>query len=275
MNPLLETAAVVLIASGTVLLGVKLSGCRKPLWLIGYAVSAVLTAVLVTNRFTDSLAFTAPFCFIVTGRAKFIMLAVAATAGPAATISRLPHKFERVTICLLMGVVVIWFSVMPFLCPALIRNELSNLTTKVNSEGICFQTRSYTCGPAAAVTALTKLGLMAEEGEMAILSHSSPVAGTLPASLCAAIRNRYADKGIECRYRRFDSVDQLQWPAVTLAVVKDSLMLDHCVAVLEVSEKAIVIGDPVMGRIRMSRDSFEKIWRFRGITLEKNTAEHI
>jgi hypothetical protein len=53
-----------------------------------------------------------------------------------------------------MVVVVVWFSVLPFLAPALVKGHLANLKTMVDSNGICFQTTDYTCGPAAAVTRL-------------------------------------------------------------------------------------------------------------------------
>jgi predicted double-glycine peptidase len=51
---------------------------------------------------------------------------------------------------------------LPFLVPALIKERLSNLTTRLDSNGICYQSTDYTCGPAAAVTALRRLGLQAD-----------------------------------------------------------------------------------------------------------------
>ncbi|GAI31450.1 unnamed protein product, partial [marine sediment metagenome] len=143
----------------------------------------------------------------------------------------------------LMVMVVVWFSVLPFLVPALIRGYLANLATRVDSNGICFQSTDYTCGPAAAVTALRKLGLSAHEGELAILSHTSPVAGTLPWCLYTALQNRYSAEGLRCQYRRFDSVGQLKHAGVTLVVVRDTLLSDHCVAVLEVSDRRVTVAD--------------------------------
>ena len=49
------------------------------------------------------------------------------------------------------------------------------------------QSNGYNCGPAAAVTALRRLGLPAEEGELAILAHTSSAAGTSCDTLCTAI----------------------------------------------------------------------------------------
>jgi hypothetical protein len=172
-----------------------------------------------------------------------------------------------------MVMVVVWFSVLPFLVPALIEGYLANLTTRLDSNGICFQTTDYTCAPAAAVTALRKLGLPAQEGEIAILSHTSPIIGTLPGCLQAALQNRYGDKGLRCQYRRFDSIAQLKDAGLTLAVVKSAFLSDHCIAVLEVSDRMITVADPVVGKKSLSHKQFEEIWRFSGIVLKRDSTQ--
>jgi hypothetical protein len=193
--------------------------------------------------------------------------------GLTTPLSRLPYKFEKVAIYILMVVVVVWFSVLPFLVPALIEGYLANLTTRLDSNGICFQTTGYTCAPAAAVTALRKLGLPAQEGEIAILSHTSPVTGTLPGCLQAALQNRYGDEGLRCQYRHFDSIRQLKDAGLTLAVVKSAFLSDHCIAVLEVSDKMITIADPAGGKRLLSHKQFEEIWRFSGIVLKRDSTQ--
>jgi len=174
-----------------------------------------------------------------------------------------------------MDVVVTWFCVLPFLVPALIKDHLSSLTTRFDSNGICLQTTSYTCGPAAAVTALGKLGLSADEGEMAVLSYTSPVAGTILSCLSSAVQNRYAADGLRCQYRRFDSIEQLKDAGITLAVVRNAFLLDHCLTVLEVSDHTITVADPVIGRKVMPHKQFEKIWRFSGIVFKRDSTQSI
>jgi hypothetical protein len=117
------------------------------------------------------------------------------------------------------------------------------------------------------------LGLPAQEGEIAILSHTSPVTGTLPWCLYRAIQDRYGAQGLNCQFRRFDSVSQLREADVTLAVVRDAFLLDHCVAVLEVDDETVTIGDPVLGRVRMSHKNFKDVWRFYGIALKHNPTQ--
>ena len=275
MNPWVETVGVVLVAVLGVLLGRVFSSLRKPYWLLGYFLSLALIAILVLVRCNDVLRFVQPFCWVAAGRIKFVILSLVVTMGLTVPLSRLPHKCEKLLVCVLMVVVVTWFSVLPFLVPALIKDHLSNIKTRLDSNGVCFQTTDYTCGPAAAVTALGRLGLSAHEGEIAVLSHTSPVAGTLPACLSSALQRRYGPVGLKCQYRHFDSIEQLRNAGLTLAMVRDSFLLDHCLAVLEVSDQTITVADPLAGTKLMSHEQFEKIWRFSGIVLERERTQSI
>jgi len=195
--------------------------------------------------------------------------------GFTSALPHLPRKSEKVIVCILMAAFVVHFSVSPFIAPALLKDDLSNLKTTLDSNGICFQSRDYTCGPAAAVTALRKLGFNAKEGEMAVLARSSPIIGTLPGCLYTALQNRYGRKGLNCQYRHFDSVNQLKGRGIILAVIKETFLSDHCVAVLEVSDRMVVIADPVFGKLNMSHKQFEKIWRFSGIVLNRDNSQSI
>jgi hypothetical protein len=273
MNPWVETAGVVLVAFLGVLLGRFFSRLRKPFWALGYLFPAVLILILALVRFNPALYFVRPFLWIVSGRVRFVTLSFAVSMGLIVPLSRLPRKGEKLIVCALMGGFVIWFSVLPFLIPALIKDRLSSLQTRFDSNGICRQSTDYTCGPAAAVTALGKLGLSADEGELAVLSYSSPVVGTLPACLSSALESRYRADGLRCEYRRFESIDQLRSAGVTLVVVRDAFLLDHCIAVLEVSDDAVTVADPVTGARLMPYRQFEKIWRFSGIVLERDSVQ--
>jgi predicted double-glycine peptidase len=89
------------------------------------------------------------------------------------------------------------------------------------------------------------------------------------------LRSRYGAEGLKCQYRRFDSIDQLKGAGITLAVVRDRFLTDHCVAVLEVSDRMVTIADPVMGKELLSYENFAKIWRFSGIVLSRDSARSI
>jgi len=275
MNPWLETIGIIFVAVSGIVIGRKFSSYRRPCWTLGYFIPLALIAMLVTTRFAHPLAFVPPFSWLTTGRVKFVILSLAVTMGLTTPLSRLPRRCEKILVSSLMAVVVIWFSIFPFLVPGLIRSYLLNLRTRVDADGICLQTTDFTCGPAAAVTALRKLGLNAQESEIAVLSHSSPVTGTLPRCLYTALRNRYGADGLICRYRHFGSLAQLRDSGITLAVVRDTFLSDHCVAVLEVSDVMVTVADPVLGRMLISRKQFEKIWRFSGIVLKRDSTRSI
>ena len=174
-----------------------------------------------------------------------------------------------------MIVLVTYCSILPFLVPALIKTDLTKLETRFDSNGICRQSKEYTCGPAAAVTALNRLGLNAQEGEIAVLSYTSPVTGTLPRCLNQALNKRYNAEGLVSQYRNFESVSQLKDAGFTLAVIRDAFLLDHCVAVLGISETSVTIADPVTGMQSIPLEQFEKIWRFSGIVLKRNFTQKI
>ena len=275
MNPWLETTGVVLIAVFGVFAGRACSRFRKPYWVLGYILPGVLIAMLGMIRFNNTLYFVPPFSWIAAGRVRYVVLSLAVSMGLTVPLSRLPYKFEKLIVCFLMAGFVTWFSVLPFLVPALIKDRLTNLQTKFDKNGVCRQTTDYTCGPAAAVTALGKLGLTANEGELAVLSYSSPVTGTLPACLSSALQDRYSAEGLSCRYRRFDSIAQLKNAGITLALVREAFFMDHCLAVLEVSDDAVTVADPVTGMRLMPYEQFEKIWRFCGIVLQRNPLQSI
>jgi len=275
MNPWLETVGVVLVIALSILIGKVFSGFRKPYWMLGYFFPCVLIATLVMARFYNEFYFIRPFSWITAGRFRYVILSLAVSMGLTVLVPRLPRKWEKVVVCILMIGFVTWSSILPFLVPALIKDRLTSLTTRLDKNGICRQTTNYTCGPAAAVTALGKLGLSADEGEIAILSHTSPFAGTLPALLCSALQNRYSAEGLKCKYRRFDSIEQLKKAGVTLAVVRDAFLVDHCLVVLEVLDNAVTVADPVTGVELIPYEKFKKIWRFSGIVMERNSTQNI
>ncbi len=275
MNPWVETGGVILVAVLGVLAGRGFSRLGRPYWVLGYVLPVVLIGILGVVRLDNGLYFVKPFVWVAGGRVRFITLSLAVSMGLTVPLSRLPRRWEKLVVCSLMAGFVAWFSVLPFLVPALIRERLSNLKTRFDSNGICRQTTDFTCGPAAAVTALGRLGLSGDEGEIAVLSYSSPVVGTLPACLTSALQKRYGAEGLKCSYRRFDSIEQLKNAGITLVVVRDAFLLDHCIAVLDVSDDAVTVADPVTGARLVSHRQFEKMWRFAGIVLERARVQNI
>lgn len=198
------------------------------------------------------------------GRIEFAMLAIICTLLLTTPQRRLPRKRDRTCLSILIVLFVIDLSVLPFLAPALNYRQLAGLKTTVNYEGVCLQSNGYTCGPAAAVTALHAIGIEAEEGELAILAYTTRFAGTQPDVLCHAIRKRY---GVTCRQAYFREVAELCDVVPVIATVKFAFLIDHFVTVLEVADSTIAIGDPLVGRVEMTHEEFASRWRRCGIIL--------
>jgi len=272
LNPWLESAAVTMLAVAGVLLGRWFSSLPKPYWTFGYFIPLVLMVIYGVAARNPVLTLDPPISWMMMGRNKFAVIGFIATMVLTTPLSRLPGKRARAYVAVLMAVVVSLLSVWPFLAPAFNRTYLSRLQTRMDADGICRQSNDYNCGPAAAVTALRKLGLPAEEGEIAILAYTSTATGTPPDILARALRERYAKDGLLSEYRVFKSVDELKEAGLTLAVIKHSLLLDHYVTVLEFTDDHVVVGDPMKGKLALAREEFEKNWRFVGVTLRRNAS---
>jgi len=238
MNPWLETFCVIFVAVGGVWLGRKASRLPGRLWAYSLALPICLLGLLTAAASASLLNSVGPLLFITAGRTKYVILSFAITFGLTAPLSRLPCKAERITVVVLMLLFVAGFSVLPFLVPAIISEDLAAIATRLDANGICHQSTSYTCGPAAAVTALRRLGFPAQEGEIAVLARTNPVSGTLLWTLYSALKRRYADQGLQ-------------------------------VAVLGVSDTLVTIADPTTGIEVLSHGQFERKWHRRGIVISK------
>jgi len=188
-------------------------------------------------------------------------------------LSRLRLPRDRAATGLLMVWVVLQVAVWPFLAPAFNGDKLASLKTRIDSDGVCLQNTDYTCGPAAAVTALRGLDFRAEEGEIAILCKTSAAMGTPPDILCRALQNRYGPDGLNCDYRPFKSVSELKRTGYTLALMKFAFLLDHYVTVLKVDDQNVTVGDPLNGKRTVTQAEFARQWRFVGVTLKRDAQE--
>ena len=108
------------------------------------------------------------------------------------------------------------------------------------------------------MTVLRILGLPADEGKLAIAAQAGPAVGTNPQRLAAAITRRYAAERLRCEYRHVAKLEAMPIPAI--ANLSSNVLRDHYVAVLEVTADFVVIGDPLSGRERLSREDFLAEW---------------
>jgi predicted double-glycine peptidase len=271
MTPWLETFGVVALALLGAWLGHRASKLRPLPWALAEILPfAIVLAIGLSRRF-EGLNFITPFSWLMEGRREFVMLGFAGTVLLVGATGLVGDPKQRGLIRVLAFVAVCNFAVLPFIQPAVIQHHLAKARTRIDANGICRQSYNYTCGPAAAVTALSHLGLPASEGELAILAHTSPIAGTAPDSLRDAIERRYGS-AIECEYRHFRSVEQLNANGVVLAVVKAGALNDHFVAVLGVAEGKVTLGDPEEGLRIIPVREFARMWRGSGVVVRRSGA---
>jgi len=259
-----------LLALAGVFMGHKAGQLANPWWYWVLVGPVIMLTMLATAACTTLLDGLGPLVFITAGRARYLVLALAITLGLTTPLSRLPHLVERVVVCTLMVLFVGFFAILPFLAPALVRNDLGHIMTRIDGNGVCFQSRSYTCGPAAAVTALARFGVSAEEGEIARLARANPFSGTLLWTLHSALKERYSDQGLSTEFRRFNNAGELRGIGVTLVSVREAAMLDHCVAVLDISDTEVTIADPLSGLEILPIEYFEGKWRRCGIVVSRH-----
>lgn len=253
--------------------GVKISHMKGRLWFLGSAFSVMLLAMLAADRFFHFIPFVQPFTILLAGRFRFVVVAFTVTIGLTPLLSRTNIIYQKVFLTIVMIASVIWFSILPFVMPVIMKNRLLSLPMIINADGVCFQSTDYTCGPAAAVTALGKLGFYAHEGEIAYLSYTNPITGTFPSCLESAIRSQFANRGLDCHYRRFKSIDDLKDAGPTIVVVKSTFLWDHCIVVLNVDGRYVYLADPVLGKVRVTRWQLEKNLAIYGNCLESQSTK--
>jgi len=273
LTPWFESFIVFAIALFAFTLGSWFSRLPKPYWALGYFIPLGLVLLYVLALFDPRLALAPPLSWMLIGRIRFAFFNFITTVMLSVPLSRLPQKRNRIVVRALICVLTA-ASILPFLAPAFNRSYLAGLKTRLDPDGVCRQSNDYTCGPAAAVTALRKLGLPAEEGELAILAHTSSLAGTEPDVLAKVLQNLDRTNGLVAEYRSFRDVDDLKQAGLTVAVLRFNALQNHCVTILGVQTNCVLVGDPLNGLTLMPTDEFENKWLFVGIVLKLTPAAH-
>ena len=241
-------------------------------WLAGYVLPAVLLAMYCVARHNSQWEFVPPASWLLAGRTEFVLAGFITTLILITPLSRLKRENERRAVAGFAVFLVLIGSVWPFLAPAFNRGLQSSLQTQIDADGVCRQSTEYNCGPAAAVTALRRMGLPAEEGDIAILAHTSTAIGTPPDLLVAAVQKRFGPLGVSAEHRHFRSVAELRSAGMVVAVIKFALLTDHYVTILDVDDQHVTVGDPFKGKQIYSTGEFARVWRFTGIVLRRDTS---
>jgi hypothetical protein len=271
-SPILWTLTLIILAVGSYIGGLYISRLKAPWWPLGYLVPITLTAVIAIGRWIPALEMRMPFRILMAERREYLVMSIATALLLAVPAARLKRRTTAILTTLFAMLFVLHFSILPFLLPLFNRTELQTLTTSFDRYGVCIQSTGYTCGPAAAVSALREFDVIAEEGELAIFAHSTSAAGTPPELLCRAMMKLYRGEDIDCDFRSFDRASDLRGILPVLAVVRFGFLVDHYVAVLRVTEDYVTVADPAHGMRILSTESFESEWRRQGIVITRGAA---
>lgn len=202
------------------------------------------------------------------GRAKLIVLSFIVPLGLAAAMPYLLFRWEQWIVIVLIGLVIYAFGVFPFLGTAIAAGGFEGIPSQFDADGVCRQSTSFTCGPAAATTALRRLGITASESQLAILGRSCPVIGTTDYDLLESISTAGAGK-IHCQYYPSNAELKLDENQVLLAILPQSSLVNHCVAVLDITDTAVVFADPAEGKVTLPIPRFQSLWSGKGILISR------
>jgi hypothetical protein len=199
----------------------------------------------------------------------FAWRAAAVAAVLAAPGFRLPSVRERQAVLVGGLVLVALLGARPALSAAHSARELAGLNDRWFADGVCRQSTDYTCGPAAAATALRLLGVPAKEGELGILAGTSPAWGTPPDELARVLREQFAPVGLQVGLHTVSSLSELRSMGLVLVTVRFGWFVDHWVCVREVTDEHVVVGDPLVGWERRTHAEFLEGWRHNALKLSR------
>lgn len=264
----LETAGALLLTLGGAALGVGVGRLRSPWWFIGYALPLLLIGLIAAPRRIPHLEFSAPFSWLVGGRLEFVILGPAVACLFLTINPHLKSRSIRWVALAFMVVAILVFTLLPFGLGAFNQRRFEQLQTSFDEDDVCLQSTAVTCGPAAAVTAIRSLGLLADESDLAVRCRSNLLWGTPADVLAAVLRDRYPAE-LVVTFRPFDSVSELAGQEPVLVSTRYGPLVDHYLVVLKVEANSVLVADPLRGQREMTEQELRAVWRGTGITLSR------
>jgi hypothetical protein len=270
-NPWIETIVVAALAFVGLLAGIGISRRGKQAG-VGTCFCVVIVILALGAGWLIPTNMDTPILFaMICGRARFALLAFIVPLALAAARPYLPYKIERQGVVILIALSTYVFAVFPFLGAAMAGGVLRELPVLYDSNGVCLQNTPYTCGPAAAATALRHFGLDVSEGQIAVLSRSCPLIGTSDYDLTRAIGQVVSGRPVKSFYGRWHELPGLTEHQVLLAMLRQGYWSNHCVLIVKMTDNAVVFADPAEGLITLSKKRFLDLWTGRGIILQNNS----
>jgi predicted double-glycine peptidase len=130
-------------------------------------------------------------------------------------------------------------------------------------DNVCMQTSGYTCGAASMVTLLNNINIKSTEGEMAELSGTIPYKGVSNFQVLHGMNMKFkkAKQPYATELKVYSDEDLTKIQTPFLVTLKHAFFCDHMVCVLEISDKEVLLGDPLTGRRTITHQEFLNKWK--------------
>lgn len=244
---------------------------RSPVWWLVYAISLLGVVSLAISHRRPDLSIQWQLDRLTTSEYRWLGLTAITSLLLGVLVANLPKPGDRraltwLAVCLI-GTQVLWPTVAE--ARARIFFESGDSDTPIGRDGVYRQSTDYSCGPAAAVTALRRLGLPASEAELALLARTSSATGTPPDVLVRVLNARYANEGLTATVLRLKTLDELETVLPCLVTVQYGLWVDHWLYVVSVSDTEVEVADPSLGWVTLKTSDFLRRWRRNAVVLKK------
>ncbi len=127
-------------------------------------------------------------------------------------------------------------------------------------DGVCMQSEDFTCAPSCMATVHNFFGQKKTEAEMAKLLYTSR-SGTSFSQIVRYARGNGV--GVSCKVSK--ELKGISAPAILEVEVSG---IGHVVVFLGMDGEKYIIGDPLVGRVEISKDQLQNAYKFRGLLLE-------
>jgi len=266
---MLHVCLIVLVYCASTLLAYRIGGFSGRKWVLGFLIGATILCVINLPRFIPHFVNYGIYQLILAKNLDAILIGIAGIISVIPCLPKLSGARTKCLIVIFLLVSLLRSSVLPAACFYFNKNELNNLSGRVDSNGVYIQTTGYTCGPAATATVLKALGIKDTESEIALATGCNSYSGTRSLDLVNYININYGQR-LRAEYRYVDDVDYLREKnALYIAEVRASTFTDHFVAIMDIKSNSVTVADPSMGWYETTTAAFSKEWRNKVIVISR------
>jgi len=266
---MLHVIFIVLVYCASTFLAYRIGGFSGHKWVLGFVIGATIIFVLNLPKFIPPIVNHGFYQLMLGNNLDAMLIGIAGIISVIPCLPKLSGGRTKLLIVMFLLVSLLRSSVLPAACFYFNKNELNNLSGRVDSNGVVIQTTGYTCGPAATATILKALGIRDTESGIALATGCNSYSGTRSLDLVNYINRQYGNK-LNAEYRYVDNVDYLrELNALYIVEVKASTFTDHFIAIMDINGNSITVGDPSMGRFETTTEAFSKEWRNKVIVISR------